>query len=141
MQTSESEHHWIVRLWRFIVLFLWLSAFIVAVALWAQSGELSEFMYSLVILSFIIIVTAVGTYDRFSVNIFGRMRKLSPESEQRFTLYSAVGLYLALAVVILFASLFVMKIMETPQIIVASMAGIECIVLLAIGYSGIARLR
>lgn len=141
MQTGETEHHWIVRLWRFVVLFLYLGAFILIVAAWVQSGDFSEAMYPLVLLSIIIIITAGSVHHEFSINIFGRMRNLAPESERRFVLYSAVGLYLGAIAIIIFASLFAMKIIESSQLIIALIIGLECIVFLAVGYFGINRLR
>ena len=141
MQKEKTEHHLIVRLWRFVVLLLYLGAFTLIVAVWVISGDFSESVYPLVLLSVIIIITAGGVHNEFSINIFGRMRKLAPESERRFILYSAVGLYLGTIVVILFASLFAMKLIETPQIIVASIIGIQCFAFLAVGYAVITRLR
>jgi hypothetical protein len=141
MQTNETEHHWIVRLWRFVVLVLWLGALVLVIAAWTQSGDFSELVYSLGLISIIIIITAVGIYDEFSINIFGKMRSLAPESNHRLTLHSAIGLYLVIIVTVLFASLFAMKIIEISQIIVVAIAGIELLAFLAIGYLGINRLR
>ena len=141
VQSIETKRHWIVQLWRYVVLFLWLSAFILVIVVWIQSGDLSEIVYSFGLISIIIIITAIGIYDEFSVNIFSRIQKLSPESERRLTLRSAIGLYLIVIVTILFASLFAMKLIGTPQLIVVVVVGIELLTFLAIGYSGIKRLR
>ncbi len=141
LQSNEPVRHWIVRLWRVITLSLYMGAVILSVAVWLQSGDFSESVSILILLAVVILCTAYAVQSQFSINIFGRMQELSAESENRLTLYSAIGLYLVFVVTIGFVSLYILKLIEAPQIIAALTIGVQGIIFVALGYIGIVRLR
>ncbi len=140
-QETESEHHWIVRLWRFAVLLLYFSALAIGIILWILSGNSPESLNLIMVSVTGIIVAALAVHSVFSVNILGRMKKLEPNLERTFVFLSAIGLYLFVSVAIVFSSIPLMQVMQLPNNVVTLVLGAECGIFLLVGYKGFDHLK
>lgn len=146
-ETDEKMDFWkrlwkIARVWRVVIICLYLAALGVGVFSWALTGN--PYQPMVLIASALLGITAAAVAARlvFSVNIFGRMHKSPTPSGRLFVLVCALGLYSPVVAAIIFASSFVcLRVLQIPRTITLAITGAELAVFSVVGYMGFTGLR
>lgn len=137
------RRYWrIARVWRVVILSLFLIDLGLGVAYWALTGDLYGSVRLIVHPLLVITGTAVVTHYFFSVNIFGKMRKPLSPSGRLLVFLCGLGLYLSVVAAIFFVTSFLLLwILQIPRTIVLVIAGVELALFSVVGYIGFTRLR